>query len=1171
MPRMSDTPKFRQLINPHQHSDYSLDGASTVKQIVKRSKDLGATHVTCTEHGNMNSAMELYKEAKGAGLTPILGIEAYLINPFHAEYVQLYTNAYKAGLVKLRSKKDDAVARELDGKAMGQYMHVTVHFKDEWAYKYFCGLSKAMWSRAITKNGEKKPLITLDELKGAAGHITIGSSCMKGPVQISLLPSRDGIVPRSLEKSELMYNTLREIAGKDSFFVEIFPHTITHDWQRPQYDKETKRQIAPGQFVPNQCTCDHPDGDLQKPLNRFVYDLAKKNGDKAIISLDAHFALPQQKVIQDAKLSNGDEQWRFHESYYIMESTEAAERLKKSMGLSDKDVEEMIDNSYHFASQFNNFKIPTSKDRWILEDTSAEFMGRLNKTIEKYGRMDWNSPEMVERLKKEVKVLAYNGKINLLSYLEKVEDIANFCRENDVLINVRGSAGGCLLLYLIGVSAVNPLKHNLSFERFLTEGRIKANTLPDADIDVSDQEKVFGYLKKKYGDRVCRLSTDTMLRLKSSIQDAERTIYGRVRPETENICKSLPTPPQGVNDYEFVFGHIDKAGVRHIGLIEQNPKLQAFAKDSPDVWAYVSEMMGIQRQKSIHPCGVIIADRPVQEYAPIMLVGDEWATGFSPKSAEAAGLVKFDILGLNTLRDIQDCLRSIKQRSGKTLEWMNLPFDANVFEELRKGKVETVFQLDSATARPLAMTTNPNAIDDICANTSLGRPGTLDAPSGDGRTLAEVYVARKNGEPVTYIHPELEHIMKETSGIQLYQEQTLQIFRDIGNLSYEEAEDVRRGIGKKDEKVLLDTTFRLKKTCLAKGWTEQQVNLLIEQIMASARYSFNKSHAMSYAYVAYACLYLKTNYKLDWWKATLSNADKNEMVAHFWRYVQDFVLEPDINRSTQTYEIEGDKIVAPLSILNGVGPKAYDQLIKHVPYKSFEDFVSTHLRKREKDEPRSAIHRGIAEKLVAAGILDSLLPPGLDVVGKVAHLNEVYGKVRDDWPEPVNERYVGITGLGKYMVRKQLISIYSKDLRSLMLESRGGRIDGSRCFMPYENAVVDVLDGNQLEYLKNNHEAGIDKGINPGGRRMWSVIAYVIEEKDLPYKQKSKHATKMVLDVNGYFYEEVLWPPKGMDTSPKGFKGLPVWILYSESQKYFSIERIIPLLKKEELEKYNVV
>ena len=1210
--------KYKQLINPHSHSDSSLDGAATVSQIVKRNKELGAKYVTLTEHGNMNSAMDLYTTAKKEGVIPILGMEAYLVNPFHNEYVEIYRRAANNGLLKLKAKKPEAIEAEIQSKAMNHYLHVTIHFKDKWAYQYFCGLSRAMWNRSVKKYGEEKPMITMEELEGAAGHITIGSSCMKGGVQYFLLPSRDGLIPPQPEKSKFMYDWFKRIAGPDGFFVEVFPHEITHSWEKPEKDP-FGNIIKQGYFKAHECSCHAPTGDLQQPLNQWVIDHANKNKDKIIISLDSHFATEPQKVIQDARLGQGDENWRFFNSYHVMPTEDAAKILQKTLKVDDRTIEEWVDNSYQWASNFDNFKLETSKDRWILVGDADGFMARLKSTIDKWGRMDWNNPEMFSRLKEEIDLFAHNGKLNLLNYIETIEDIADFCRKNDILMNVRGSAGGSLLLYLIGVSGINPLKHDLSLGRFLTKGRLEANTLPDVDMDVSDQEAVIKYLKEKYGDKVCRLSTDLLLRIKSSIKDAERAILGKVRKETEDLCKKLPSTPQGVEDQVFVFGK-EKDGVHVPGIFDTNIALQQYAKDNPIIWNTVSEMLGIQRNKSSHACGFIICDKPVTDYMPVIRVNEDWVTGYSPKSVENAGGVKFDLLGLNTLRDIQLCLKSIRGRTGEIIDPFNLPYDQEVWDNFTKGDTAGVFQFDTPTIRPYVMETKPQSIDAAASLTALGRPGTLDAPYGDGRTLAEVYVARTKGEKIEYIHEDLERIFKETMGIQLFQEQTIRVFTTIGGMSDAEADEVRRGIGKKIEKVLNLATEKLKEKCLVRGWTEEQVKTLVEQIMASANYSFNKSHSISYAYVAYACMYLKYKYKLDWWKAILSNSSKDELAGKFWKSVRDFTILPDINVSTNEYEIMGDKIVAPFSILTGVGEKAYESLMKHKPYNDLETFIRCHyptkeeedLKKKNKKlgietetEKKSSLNGSVARKLIAAGCLDSLFEKDLSIVEKLEAFENKRGEVRGKRPEKIPEEYIGISALGKYIIKKELIQIHSQDLREIILPPRYGRlvpaqIPGYAMWMSSDNFLV--LDGNQLDYFRakvaEEHSLSLifsmfdkllpaDNGpVNGIGyeERSFYTIAYIISEKALPYKNKSRQATKLVIDVNGFFSEEVLWPfgkvmvPQADGTvteedvtqAPMGFKGLPAIIKFKISKRGISMTGVIPLLKQEELEKYDM-
>jgi DNA polymerase-3 subunit alpha len=1158
------TPTFKQLINPHQHSESSLDGASTVESIVQKNAKLGATHVCLTEHGNLNSAIELVTETAKQKVKPILGIELYMVPPYVDDIRQLYWRAHAEGRLKTRAKNADKIADEIERKVRNYYFHLTVHFKTYEAYQHFCRISPAMNARAVVKWGEVKPLATIDELLPVRDKITICSSCMIGPVGRTLMGSNDGVVPPNPELAERYYCMLRELVGPDNFFVEIFPHDVTHTWV-------TNYETMTGSFVKHECTPNMPDGDLQRYMNVFLLRMATKYRDRVVTSLDAHFSDASDKIIQDAKLGNGQEAWKFYNSYHVMTSEEAFLKLHQSLGIDHKTFEGWIDNSYAFADLFKDFKMPTSKTRWLLSNPPDDFMLQLKHKIDRYGRMRWDDQQMVDRLQREIQVLAFNPQKNLLNYFFIIEDIANFCRENNVLINVRGSAGGSLVLYLIGVSATNPLEYDLKFERFLTEGRIKANTLPDVDMDVSDQEAVFRYLEGKYGDGFCRLSTDTLLHLKSSIKDAERFTFGTVRPETEKLTKALPNTPQKTDDKKFVFGYTDDQGNHTDGIIDTNAALQAYAKDNPELWDLVRKMLGIQRNKSVHACGVVIMDSPVQDVMPIIDVNGTKVTGFSPDSLEYAGGVKYDVLGLNTLRDIQTCIQSIHERTGLKLDYDNLPFDRRVPEELAKGNTIGVFQLDTPTARPLVQgIIKPNKIHSViqCVEviagiTSLGRPGTLDAPAGDGRTLAQLYVARCNGEQTRYLHPSLEPILGITMGVQLYQEQTLQIFRDLADMSFEEAEVVRRGIGKKDAELLAQNFGRLKSKCIEKGWPAETVDLLVNQVKASERYSFNKSHAVSYAKVAYSCAWLRENYPLDFWKAILSNADRSEVASKFWRHVNSFTLLPNIHNLSESYSIVGTNLVAPLSLLSGIGPKAYRDLISRGPYQNFEQFVRAHFRKNAE----SAINRPMVYKMIVAGILDPLFGQGEPLISKMNLFSQLLGEVRDSKPEPIDKRYQNITSLGEYLIKKSLISVHSEDLRPLMLPNRGGSLHdhGIWWWVGERNVAHQVLDGDMLE--DHRVRASEQRGIMSS----FKVIGYVIEEKAKPYRNKTKQATVMTVDVNGVFYEEILWPSGEESQAPSGFKGRPCLFSYEASQKRVFLEGVLPLVSDEAMENVGSV
>jgi len=1126
--------KFRQIVNPHSHTHYSLDGASSVEDIVLRNKELGATHVSVTEHGNMNSTLELYDKAKKNGLKPICGIELYVQPPFIEDLRPIITQEI---VLKGKAKDNSDLHEKVEKAIRNEYVHLTVHFKDEWAYNYFTQLTPKMEERALVKWGERKPIATVDEIAGASGHITICSSCLIGIVNKFFLPRRNSNVSTP-ELAEKAYLLIREIAGRDNFYVEVFPHTVTHNWKKGVKDKETGKK-SPGLFEPNECTPFAPDGDLQKPSNQFVINLAKKYNDPIIVSLDSHFATPEQKVVQDARLGNGQENWKFYNSYHICPSHEAYEVLKEQLNISEKEFEEWIDNSYKFASQFDNFKLTTGKERWVLRPLPEDYQTKLINAINNFNRMDWNNQVMCDRLKYEIEVLASNGKINLLSYFFTVEDVANYCKENDILMNVRGSAGGSLLLYLIGVSAINPLKHSLSFERFLTLGRIKANTLPDVDMDVSDQGKLFEYLHNKYGDAFCRISVDSQLKLKSSIRDTERSFLGKVRPETERLCGSLNKPPalNSVSDYDWVTGY-SADGVFHRGLIETHTGLRAYAELNPDMWKTITEMMGTIRQKSQHACGVVIADQPVQNYIPTTIVSDIRVTGFSPKQIELAGLVKYDFLGLKNLKIIQACTQLIKKIKNIDIDWANLPYSKEVFTAFGNGDTAAVFQFDTDTVRPYLRAIKPQSIDDLSAVTSLCRPGTLDAPSGEFEnnhemTLAEVYVARAQGRPIQYIHPDLEPIMKETLGVQLYQEQTLAIFRELADYSYEQAEVVRRGIGKKEKEVLKSCMGDLRKSCLSRRWEDKQVDLLIEQIMASANYSFNKAHGISYAYVAYACLYLRLYYPIEWWTSILSNSSKDDM-KYYWSNAINWITMPEINNSDEKFyinELNGQlRIQAPITLLDGVGPATTAEIAIKKPFTSFEDFVTR--------VDRRIINKRIVFKFILSGLVDSLFPEGTTDMEKITIYLKLKKQIEGGKEEPFPEEFMNLSPLRQLQYKRSIFTVYKLDWTDVSVPYmiQKGLVE------PYNNIYI-FKDPNRKDLngrpLLNS--SMVKRKLDPKDQfeDTFAMVGYVSETEEITYNRKvfnpetgqqeqiPNTMLKFLIESGDLTLEAIRWPDWG--------------------------------------------
>lgn len=808
--------------NIHAHSDAgSLDGASSVKSIVKRAKELGYGHFVLTEHGTLSSAAALGMSASEEKLSFSHGIEAYLDTPYE-----------RLGL--------DPVEQASSGARV--YSHITILFKTQKAYLYFCRLTPIMESRALVRFGERKPLIKWEEIEEIGSDIILGTGCIDSMINRFARNQQYNIA----EKAYLMY---KQAVQPGCLFLEIFPHQVTHNWKKPIYDKSDKL-VSRGQFIENPNLPGLNHNDLQRVCNEFIFSMHAKYNDLTVVSEDSHFALSKQKITQDCKLSNGDEGWKFHSSYHMRSSDELFEMLNAYHGVSVEQMDQMIDNSYILKEQLSGYTFLTSKDRWVLPVYDGDSKRHLVELIKKHGRMK-NTLEYIQRLKYETSVLADNGKIDFLSYFFIVEDVSDWCKKNNVLMNLRGSAGGSLILYLIGASITDPLRYGIPFERFLTLDRIvKANTPPDADLDFSSKEIVVKYLKDKYGDKIAALSINTNMKLKNSIKDAERAVLGSVRKETEIMCYTFPGIPQGPTEQQWLYGYEDKETGEHIdGFWEQSDILRQYAALNPEVWSIVDECLGVMRNKGSHSCGFIITPEPVHYSFPILWVGKkdsgQICTAFDPKTLEWAGGIKYDFLGVKTLDTIRRTTDLIRDRHGIDLEWREYDHSDEVYERIfHTGDTLGTFQFSTPTVVPFIKKIKPRSIQDLSAITALCRPGTLQAPAPDGsnRTCAEYYVSIAQGEQPYYIHPDMEPILKDTNSVILFQEQFLKTLVYSG-LTLAEAEAGRRAVSKKKKEDLQRIIGGMKVRLLDKGWTQSQVDMLGDQLIASNRYSFNFSHA----------------------------------------------------------------------------------------------------------------------------------------------------------------------------------------------------------------------------------------------------------------------------------------------------------------------------------------
>jgi DNA polymerase-3 subunit alpha len=934
----------------HSHLDYSLDGASNAVSKIKRASELGRIADCVTDHGVMSglashwfAAEKMFKDKKiSSKIQSIHGIEAYVIDP-HRPWKEFK-----------------------NGKKEPSYYHLTIHFKTVRAYEYFCKLTPIMEERVVVKFGEAKPLLFLEELEPIAGEITIGSGCLVGCVQQNIMRGRSDLAVQ-------MYERLRNLAGPGNFFVEVFPHIVDKDWVKPVFDKHSKEIIKPGYFAParvrlDENAIDKPEEccagetiDKQKKPNLFVIEMAKKYNDPIVISLDDHFAYPDDVLVQEARLGNGMEKWKFSNTYASYSSDDCAQVLQKQLGVSDKDIESWIDNSYLFVENFKDYKMLTAKDRWLLPTTDMVYdvqtAAKTNKEIvwelvQKHGRMPKeDSPEYQvykDRYDYEIEVLADNPKKDFLPYFFVIEDVVSYFKSIGKISNARGSGGGCLVAYLLGICVTDPIKYDLPFERFITIGRIESGSLPDMDTDWPDRDEVLQYLHKKYGNRFALIATDMMLKLKSSILDVERAILGHVRKETSEMCsKHIAGAPQGVTDKDWVFGYTDKESGAHVpGFIEEKSAsadiFRQYVKENPDIWKSVQKCIGIIKSRGVHAGGLVITPEPVENYMPIMMSKSGYRTvAYNMKDLESLGGVKYDFLGVSTLKAMAISLNSINQVAGQKLEWGEFPHDVEVYRNTsHAGKLEGVFQLSTPTMRPYVLKIKPVSIEDNSAIAALVRPGALDAPSPDpndieSKSAAEYFVKCAQGlRKPYYIHPDLEPILKNTYGVVVYQEQPLHIFREFAGYSYAEAEEVRRGIGKKIKELLEKHLGILKIKLLERGWNESQADRLCQTIIASSRYSFNKAHSASYGIVSYNGCYLKYHYPLHFWKGELEvNGSDHEKLSGYLHECKQLLLPVDVFASHPTeWKIEGNKLRAPLAVIKGCGEKGVDALRKFIEY-----------------------------------------------------------------------------------------------------------------------------------------------------------------------------------------------------------------------------------------------
>lgn len=926
----------------HTHTMYgSLDGVASASDLIDRSIELGRNALTVTDHGSMAALPTIWREnenrkKKGKPHVQVIhGIEPYI--------------------------SSSIIERVPEGVKLKKYFHATFLFKNKEGFEWFSSNSLKADENSVTVFDDKKPIYILEDIYNASGNVVVGTGCLQGIVAQLFLA---GLI----DLAEEAYLEIREKFGKDNFFVELMPHKLNQRWVPPKF--QGKQQISEGFF-------EDLSHDIQQSPNRFLFSLAKKHGDKMVISEDAHLATKDQKLIQDILLGNGKQKWRFSVAYSMEPVTEWYKTLQEQIPeCTLDDIHEMIENSYKVSELCKNYTFMTSDDKIYLPNMKMIFgedlptVATLIKEIKKHGLLP-NDKTYVDRLKEEIDVLINNGVADFIPYILLVYDVVNHFRKQNIFVTPRGSAGGSLILYLLGISIADPIKHGLSFARFLTKGRIQEGNFPDIDIDCAEQQMVFDYLNDKYKNCFCQVATEGKMKIKSAMKDVERVFKGSVSPETNEISKALGNTPQGVDDYEFVFGY-EKDGSHIDGIFDGDEEsavnLRKWSEDNSDMWKSVVKCLGTIRSLGVHACACLITPTDISSIVPLKLAKNgALACQYTHQNSEYIGAIKYDFLSVDALKSISLCFNLIKKHKHVDLIWEEFSHDKEVFENIIKAnRVSGVFQMSARALRPYVKKMPPKNITEISNILALVRPGALEAPSPrpdapDGETAAEFYVACSNGraEPF-FVHDDLRDIIGETYSVILYQEQIMQVFIKLAGYSDGDAAAAMKAVSKKKKDKLEKHCNDLRKGCESRGWNKEQIEYLINSVMASARYSFNKSHSLAYAVNAYIECWLKYYYPVEFWCAKLTaQANKSEsdkalktVLDEAVEYLDGFDIQ---NSEPFNFTINNNRIKPPIMVIKGVGLKAAIKLMEYsqsFKWETLDGFIEQFTKDKKLDTQR---------------------------------------------------------------------------------------------------------------------------------------------------------------------------------------------------------------------------
>lgn len=933
-------------ISLHVHSQYSiLDSTASVDRLASKAKEYGMEALALTDFCNMFGAVDFFKACKKVKIKPIIGCEV---------------------VVAPASRTDKM---RISGHSVGYPLILLA--KNQKGYQNLCKISSIGYLEGFyyTPRVDREVLENYSE----------GLICLSGPVQGKLAQL---IIQDREEEFEEELKWLQNLYGENLYF-ELQRHPMSEEqihsegiekesWLYQQYHDRVKNQ---------------------EKVNERLVTLSKERGPPLVATNGTHYI--------------DREDWRAHEILMNVQSGEPVEVLERdSFGnvrgreLNPKrkvipthefyfkspqemealfsDLPEAIENTKKVADLCNfelDFKtkyypvfVPPylegkeySEEERVKE--SAAFLRKLCEegipkryTPERFEKVKEKYPDkeplevVKERLEGELEIIISKG---MCDYLLIVYDFIAWAKSVGIPVGPgRGSGAGSIILYLIGITDIEPLRFNLFFERFINPERM---SYPDIDVDIcmDRRSEVIDYTLRKYGkEKVAQIITFGTMKAKMALKDVGRVLSVPLAKVNE-IAKLVPEDPT----------------MTLARALELDPELRRMGEEDDDakrILEYAKRLEGSIRNTGIHAAGLIICGDALTDHIPICNAKDSdmVVTQYSMKPVEAVGMLKIDFLGLKTLTSIQKTVDAIEVQGGEKIDWVNLPLENKAtFNLLNQGKTQGVFQLESTGMQELAKHLHIDKFEEIIAVGALYRPGPME--------MIPSFINRKHGrEEIEVDHPLMEDVIKETYGIMVYQEQVMQIASLLASYSLGEGDVLRRAMGKKDRGEMAKQREKFRAGAVAKGIDEKKAMEVFDKIEKFASYGFNKSHAAAYGYLSYVTAYLKANYPKEWLAAlmTCDSDDLTKVSKHIreCEAMEIKILPPDVNESGIEFTAAPSGIRFAMSGIKGVGRGVVETILKERkakgPYASLYDFF--------KRIDLTKVGKKVVENLIDAGSFD---------------------------------------------------------------------------------------------------------------------------------------------------------------------------------------------------------